>query len=349
MIALVHGPDAALAQAAVATLVAAHDPSSANTSRFDARETSLPQITAAAGSAAFFGGGRVVVVSDLMQRVSRGGGKAGTDDGDEGEGGAGVLDLGPLFAAVPSDNLLVLVDATLAAVPAAVKRAAPANAIVRAGEPPRGHALLAWIGDAAQAAGGKLDPKAARLLVETLYPQSWSAKPANPRYDRPPDTALLRNEVAKLVLAAHPEPVTVEHVRSMVAGAPDDRIFRFVEAAEGGRLGPALVELGRLLAAGEEPAKLTAQLYQQIELAAVLAAGPGVDPVAAGRDLGLSNPARMAGIAGGRGRRGNDGAYAAVAAASATDRRLKRGRLRHPEDALYGLLAGPAGNDDGGT
>jgi DNA polymerase III delta subunit len=87
-----------------------------------------------------------------------------------------------------------------------------------------------------------------------------------------------------------------EHVRSLISGAPDDRIFRFVEAAESGRLGPALKELDQLLAAGEEPAKLAAQLYQQIELVAVLAAGPQIDPMATGRALGLSNPSRMAGI-----------------------------------------------------
>lgn len=351
MIALVHGPDAALAQAEVTRLRLAHDPSGDNTSFLDGRETPPPQIAAAAGSAGFFGGGRVVVVSDLMQRASRAGGKSAGDEARTAEGDetAGAIDLAPLFAAVPAEHLLVLVDATLAAVPAAVKRAAPTDVTVFGGEPPRGQALLALLAATARAVGGTLDAKTARLLAETLYPQTWSAKPSNPRYDRPPDTALLRNEVEKLALAAYPDPVTPEHVRSLVSGAPDDRIFRFVEAAEGGRLGPALKELDQLLAAGEEPAKLSAQLYQQIELAAVLAAGPQVDPTATGRALGLSNPSRMAGIAGGRGRRDSAGAFAAVAAAASADRRLKRGRLRHPEDALYRLLAGAADDERGGT
>lgn len=351
MIALVHGPDAALAQAEVARLVAAHDPAGDNTSQLDGREEALPQIVAAIGSAGFFGGGRVVVVSDLMQRAARPASKSAVDNAGatESEEAVGTIDLAPLFRAVPPENLLVLVDAALAAVPASIKRTVPADAVVRAGEPPRGQALLALLSDTARAAGGMLDGRTARLLAETLYPQTWSAKPSNPRYDRPPDTSLLRNEVEKLTLAAHPDPVTADHVRSMVSGAPDDRIFRFVEAAEGGRLGPALKEMDQLVAAGEEPAKLMAQLCQQIELVAVLAAGPQEDPVATGRALGLSNPSRMAGIAGGRGRREAAGAFAAVAAATSADRRLKRGRLRHPEDGLYRLLAGAADDERGGT
>src|SRR5688500_18557014 len=111
MIALVHGPDAALARAAVAKLVAAHDPDGTNTSHLDARDVSLPQIIAAAGSAGFFGVGRVVVVHDLIAKASRTSGKASTADGDEadGSGASPALDLAPLFAAVPEENLLILV------------------------------------------------------------------------------------------------------------------------------------------------------------------------------------------------------------------------------------------------
>lgn len=348
MIALVHGPDAALAQAEVARLCLSHDSTGDNTTHLDGRETTPQRVAAAVGSVAFFGGSRVVVVTDLMQRAARPTGKDAVDNArpGDGEGASGAIDLAPLFGAVPSQNLLVLIDPTLATVPASVKRAAPADVSVFGGEPPRGQALLAFLSKTASAVGGSLDPKAARLVAETLYPQTWATKPSNPRYDRPPDTSLLRNEVEKLALAAHPGPVTPEHVRSLTAGAPDDRVFRFVEAAEGGKLKPALMELDQLLAAGEEPAKLSAQLYQQIELVAVLAAGPAIDPIATGRALGLSNPSRMAGIGGGRGRRDAAAAFAAVGSALSTDRRLKRGRLRHPEDALYGLLAGAADDEN---
>lgn len=347
MIALIHGPDAAIARAETTRLAVEHDPAGAETSRLDGRETALPAIIAAIGSAGFFGGGRVVVVHDLMARSSRGKGAAADDDGTDAP--TGGLDLTPLFAAVPPENLLILVDAGLLSVPAAVKRAAPRDALVIAAEPPRGRALLDWIAATARAAGGDIDPRTAQLLAETLYPQTWSNKPNNPRYDRPPDTDLLRNEIEKLVLAAHPDPIAAGHIRSLVGGAPDDRIFRFVEAADAGNLAVAVVELERLLAAGEEPAKLLAQIDQQIELGAVLAAGSHLDPIAAGRAIGLSNPNRMGGIAASRRGLGAGAAFAAVANATETDRALKRGRLRRPEDALYAVLAAAANRIRGGT
>lgn len=337
MIDLIVGPDAAAAHAAAAKLLAEHDPDGSNTSRLDGREVSPADVASAIGSLGFFGGRRVVLVRGLMTRAARSRpGAAEHDETDEPTSRPGALDLGPLLAAVPEQNLLILLDPELAAVPAAVKRAAPASARVAAFDPPRGRALVEWLRRVAHDAGGEMAPEAAKLLAERLYPQSWANKPTNPRYDRPPDTILLRNEVEKLVLAADPDPVRREHVVALTPGAADDRLFRFLEAAGAGpsRLQAALVELERLLDAGEEPAKLGAQLAQQVELAALLDAAPGKDPVAIGRDLGLANPARMSGIAGGR-----RGAVAtvgtAIAATLAADRGLKRGRLRQPTDALY--------------
>ena len=74
-----------------------------------------------------------------------------------------------------------------------------------AGEPPRGPALIAWIEATAQSR-----PKAALTAVlHNDWPRRsirrrWERKPSNPRYDRPPDLALLRAEIEKLALAAHP-------------------------------------------------------------------------------------------------------------------------------------------------
>ena len=341
MIALIHGPDAATARAEAARLAASHDPDAVNTSRFDGRETALSDLVTAIGSLGFFGSPRVVVVHDLMARAARGAGTGSTGDSDEAANTLRppTLDLAPLFAAVPEQNLLILVDPTLTAIPATVKRAVPRDVVVVGAEPPRGPSLVSWLIRAAEEAGGEMDRQTAQFLAETLYPQTWVTKPANPHFDRPPDTELLRNEVEKLLLAAHPGPVTTRHIREMILGRPDERIFRFVEAAVGGQLETAVVELERLLAVGEEPAKLAAQIYQQVELAAVAAAGQRVDPVAIGRALGLSNPNRMVGVAASRRGRSADSAYAAVGSAVAVDRDLKRGRMRQPDDALYALLA----------
>ncbi|MBA3414021.1 MAG: hypothetical protein H0U10_02200 [Chloroflexia bacterium] len=334
MIVLVHGPDAAIARGNVADLVRASDPEDANTSTFDGKETPLPQIISAAGSAGFFGSGRVVVVRDLMSRAR--GGKNPSDDAEE-MGQPGALDLGPLFAVVPPENLLILVDPALAAVPAAVRKAAPKDVRVISGEPPRGRDLIGWIVRAATEAGGEIDAAAAKLLVESLYPQTWATKPNNPRYDRPPDLDLLRSRVETLLLFAHPAPIGVTHVRALTDGAPDDRIFRFVEAAAAGNLRVAMAELEALLLAGEEPAKLMAQVFGQVELGAVAEAGGRIDPAAIGRQIGLSNPAQMTAIARGR-QTARTPAAAAVGAALETERGFKTGRLRQPTDALLALL-----------
>lgn len=335
MIVLVHGPDAASARAKVAAVLADRDPSGENTSWFDAADTPLPQLVVAAGSAGFFGVGRVVVVRDLMAKASRG--KGGTSASVD-EPAAGSLDLGPLFAAVPPENTLVLLDPGLSSLPAAVKKAAPKDATVVGCEPPRGGDLVAWIERTAQEAGGGIEREAARLLAATLFPQSWQGKPNNPRFDRPPDLDLLRSRVETLVLFAYPEPVNAGHVRELAPGAPDDRIFKFVEAAANGDVGVAARELEHLLRAGEEPAKLVAQVMGQIELGAVAAAGAGTDPAELGRRLGLANPNQLVAIA--RSQRG--GAGRRVRTALETDRAFKTGRLRQPADALVALMVGLA-------
>ena len=290
MIVLVHGPDALLARDEVAKLVAKHDPDGLNTTTLDGREVTLSAVISAIGSVGFFSPSRVVVVRNLMARATRG---AAQTAGDQTDDTSAILDLSPLFTAVPNQNVLILVDTELAAIPAAVKKAAPADVTVIAAAVPRGRPLVDWVVRTAEAAGGAIERRAAEALLQALYPQTWSAAPSNPRYDRPPDSEHLGNEIERLLLYAHPHPVTVAHVRDLVERGPNDRVFRFIDAVVAGQLDAASSELEQLLLAGEEPAKLAAQLHQQVELAALLAAAPvGTAPADVGKAVGLSNPSR---------------------------------------------------------
>jgi DNA polymerase III delta subunit len=332
VIYLIHGPDAASARQAAEEAARRHDPDGANTSRFDAAETSLSQIVIAAGSAGFFGPGRVVLVRDLMSKA-KGRTAAG---GDEESSSTGSLDLAPLFAGTPPENILILVDPALGSVPAAVKRAGKDATIIGC-EPPRGRDLIRWAVSAARESGGEISEDGARELIASLYPQTWQAKPSNPRYDRPPDLDLLRTRIETLVLFAHPEPVSQQHVRSLVEGAPDDRIFAFVEAAANGDIAAAARQLEQLLAAGEEPAKLAAQVFSQIELGAIAGAAAGRDPADAGRQIGLSNPNQLTAIS--RSRRGGpQNILPQVLSALESDRNFKTGKLRQPIDELHDIL-----------
>jgi DNA polymerase III delta subunit len=334
VIAIDHGPDALLVRQAVAKIVKAHDPDGTATSRIDGKSTPLPQIIAQVASVGFFGAGRVVVVDDLLARAAKP--IKGSDDAD-----SGSIDIGPLFAAVEQNNSLILVDQTLHSVPVAVRKLMPSSVDVVAGEPPRGPNLLRWISATAKSAGVEIDQRAAQVLGSRLYPQTWQQKPNNPRYDVPPDLDRLTQEIEKLAVAALPGSITAEHVERLVAAVADDQLFRFTDALVRRQTRTAVAELEKLLGSGEEPYAIVAQAMQQAELAVVAEHISGKDPVAAGRDLGLSNPARMSSVASSRRGLARGSAQTDLEQALAVDRQVKRGGLRQPEDALYSLIATP--------
>jgi DNA polymerase III delta subunit len=260
-----------------------------------------------------------------------------------------------LFESVAEGNVLILVDQPLGSIPAAIKKVTPPDTHLFGGEPPRGAALIDWLLRQAEKAGSRIDTKTARLLAERTFPQTWTAKPSNPAYDRPPDLDRLRNEVDKLALAAHPNPITSDVVESMVASASEDRLFPFIEAVVTSRLTEAIPALESFQASGEDAGRLIAQVFQQVELAAALpVAGAGHDPAAIGKDLGLANPNRMIGVAK-TARRGRIAPTRMLTIVLDTDRKTKRGVLRHGDDVIYHLVtaetapASDASNDRGGT
>jgi DNA polymerase III delta subunit len=339
VIALIVGPDALSARTEAQRLAAEADPSGLNIVRMDGKTSDLGEVAAAVSTVSFFGGGRVVVVEDLMTRYS----KTKDDDGASSAKSSGK-DFSTLFESVPEGNSLILIDASLGTVPAAIKKAAPAHAILFGGEPPRGNDLIKWLQREAKAVGSSIDNEAARRLAELTFPQTWQAKPNNPAYDKPPDLDRLRNEILKLTLVAHPNPVSVAEVEQMVPGASEDRLFPFIEAAVSARLGEALSLLGGLQSNNEEPGRLVAQLYQQIELAAVVGgAGGSADPFDIGKEIGLSNPNRMIGVSR-TARRGRVPTAEMLRRGLYAERLTKRGHLRTPDDVLYELMSLAAAN-----
>jgi hypothetical protein len=97
--------------------------------------------------------------------------------------------------------------------------------------------------------------------------------------------------------------------------------------------------LERLTAAGEEPAMLLAQLHGQVELATVAAAAGDKSADMAARDLGTIAPGRMSAVMASTKRQGPRTQHA-IDASSRTDRGLKTGRIRKPDDALHNVLLG---------
>ncbi len=336
MIFFVHGPDRLLAREAALRIASEVDPEGTSTSWLDGRETTFDRIVSVIGTSTFFGAPRTVVVTDMLARASKE--SDGVDPGDSVEGTRprGVPGLETLISAVPEQNALVLLEPSLTSVPASFKSMAPGATII-AGEPPRGPALLAWIEHAALRSESRIDRRTAQLLARSLYPQTWDRKPNNLRYDRPPDLEFLGQEIEKLALAAHPGPITSEHIGALTSNGPDQRVFRFLDAALAGDLRVGLEELERLTAAGDEPAMLLAQLLGQMELAPVAwtAAAKSADAVA--RDLGAIAPGRMSAVMNSTSRQGSR-VQRSPEIGSAIDRNLKTGRTRRPADALYQML-----------
>lgn len=329
MIAVVLGPDSSMVRSEIRRRVDEADPSNQSTSTIDGKVAGLGDVRMAVASVGFFGAGRVIVVEDLIARL----GKQGARDGGE------TPDWDALFDAVPEATTLILSDPSLTSLPAAVQKALPKQAATIACEPPRGRELLRWMQAHAQDEQSSMDDSTARMLAETLYPQSWTNKARNPAFDRPPDLDQLGNEIAKLALCAGQERITGEHIRSMTVQGDADQIFAFIDAASAGRLDQAILELDRLIAAGEDPYKLLAQLSQNIEMSVVLGASAGRPPADVGRSLKLANANRMNAVA--RGLRGQPAHLAprAAMALKSADRRIKTGKLRDPVDALYESIA----------
>jgi DNA polymerase III delta subunit len=351
VIVLIVGPDAASARAETELHLRQHDPGGLNTTRVDGKTISIDEAISAVSTPSFFGGSRVIIIDDLMARASKGG------SGDDGEPAASAkgFAFAKLFESVADGNVLILVDQTLGSVPAAVKKVAPPEARIFGGEPPRGADLISWLQRQAEKSGSSIDNRTARLLADRTFPQTWTAKPSNPAYDRPPDLDRLRNEIDKLALAAHPNAITAAIVETMVASAAEDRLFPFVEAVVTSRIADAIPALESFQASGEDAGRLIAQVFQHVELAAALpSSGSAHDPAAIGKDLGLSNPNRMHGVAK-TARRSRIAPLRMIRIALDTDRKTKRGALRHGDDVLYHLvtaeMAPPdeSNNERGGT
>ena len=345
MIYFIHGPDRLLAHESALAIVAEIDPDGSNTSWLDGREITVDRIVSIIGSTTFFGTPRIVLVSDLLTRASKE--PDSTDPSDEMQSSRprGSSGLESLIAAVPDQNVLILFEPNLNSVPASFRSTAPQATII-AGEPPRGRALIDWLERAALRSESQIDGRTAQRLAESIYPQTWDRKPNNPRYDRPPDMAHLSQEIEKLALAAHPGPITDEHIAALTSSGPDQRVFRFLDAALAADLRGALHEMELLSAAGEEPAMLLAQLLGQVELASVAAAAgdKGADMVA--RDLGTVAPGRMSAVMASTRRLGIR-AQRAAEVGSRTDRGLKTGRIRKPEEALHDVVLGLGGDGTG--
>lgn len=328
MIVIILGPDAGLAHRTLKRVLKDRDPSGQSTSFLDGSSQGIRAVINDISSIGFFSAGRVVVAEGLIARL----GKQGSKD-------AGAVPAWKeLYESVPDASTLVLMDPSLTDLPSLAKKPLPKHAIVELSKPPRGPKLVDWIVNTARTAGGSMDKATAQHLAMSMFPAGWATEPRNPLYDRPPNMEQLENEIHKLVLAAHPEPVTREIVNAMTPREEQDQIFNFLDAAAAGNVPVAMQEMEKLILVGEDPAKLLAQLMGNIEIASVVAAGGHKPSAEIAKDIALANPRRVNSIQ--QGLRGMSSGIAQSRSAIARDAdyRLKHGEVKEPIDALYDTI-----------
>lgn len=330
MITVILGPDAALARRALAEVLRELGASDLSTDRLDSNATSAEALLAAVTAAPFFGDRRTVVVEGLIDSSNQKASK--TSRRAEG------ADLGRLLSSKPPSTNLILYSPNVGSLTAAVRRSIPDDADIRISACPRGHQLVRLAQSLAQEHGAEIAERDARLLLNRLFPGDWQDVSSNPAFDRPPSIELLENELAKLALAAYPNAITEETIEHSTPSRAADRMFPLLDAAIRGDRMAALGELTSTLRSGEEPARVLAQVYQQIELSvgAVASGRPSNGPDAA-KALGITSSYRFGKLAEAVAR-GKRSPLEQLRLALEVDRRLKTGVLRTPEDALTSIV-----------
>jgi len=332
------GSDRALAKQALNRQLAQLDPSGMDTDRIDAASNSFDALYAAVTAAPFFGTQRVIVLNGMLAQASAKGGRGAKAKPDSA--------VSRLVAAIPETNNLILFDPDLAELSAALKKQLPAGFSVSVNEAPRGAALVELAQRMATENGSKLDNATARAVLDRLFPAYWPQAPMNRAFDKPPSVEQLETEIAKLALASYPDPISVEIATEMIPQRSEERIFPLLDAVIAGNQRGALIETDNATKAGEDAGRTMAQLYQQIELAvAAKANGRPTDPLQAGRALGLTNANRMRPV-------DKAAQQARVAPARQlrlaleSDRKLKSGRVRNPDEGLVDLVVRVTGSTE---
>lgn len=330
MLFIILGSDRALAKRALDRQLAKLDATGIATDRIDANSQSFDGLLAAVTAAPFFGSQRVIVLSGMLGQAAGKGGRSSKGKSDS--------DLARLVSSVPDSTHLILFDPELAELSAALKKQLPTDVPVSINDAPRGGALVELAQRIAAEHDSKLDQTTARVILDRLFPAYWPQAPMNRAFDKPPSVEQLETEIAKLALASFPDPITIDIVQEMIPQRNEERIFPLLDAVIGGNQRAALIETQNAQRAGEDASRTTAQLYQQIELAvAATAHGRPPDLLQAGRALGLSNANRMRPVSQAAQRAAVPPAHQ-LRMALESDRKIKTGRIRNPDEGLVDLV-----------
>jgi DNA polymerase III delta subunit len=156
--------------------------------------------------------------------------------------------------------LMLRHQGTLPARSVFMKLASGADWTVEAYPAPRGRELVEWVSARAQRAGAMIDQAAAEDLLQRLFPNVWRQEG---RYETLTiDMRLLATEVEKLACAADGA-IESALVDELILDRSGYTPFKLADDVFEGRTEAALRELDQVLATGEPPERLLAQLARE--------------------------------------------------------------------------------------
>lgn len=260
MLYLLHGPDEYSIQQTIAGLkVQLGDPELAalNTTVLDGRRASVAEVITAADALPFLAARRLVIVEGLLAQWSHG--RRQPDEDPEAdlspvESGASAQ-LCAYLEHMPDTTWLVLVESDIdrrtAVFKLAQKLQAQERAVVREYQALDKDGLVRWVRQRIQAAGGRIEDRAAALLAELV---------GN-------DLRLLGQETDKLLAYAGGErAITVADVEALCSYVPEANIFHLVDALGRRDRRAALRLLHRLLDEGQAALYLLTMITRQFRI-----------------------------------------------------------------------------------
>lgn len=259
MSVLLYGDDELRIDERIQSLRDAIDPQGLSTSVIDVQASTAGEVAAACHSSPFFGGQRVVVLRQPIATPRR-----GTDSDAEEEAGGRVpwSELVAILKSSPATTVVLMRHLGLLK-PSHYAR----KAIKSLGwneEPyfvPRGGELLAWATDRARSRGADLRADAAEALLDLLHPGAW--RKAAGRFETDiPDTRLIASEIEKLVDASDGA-IDSDLVRALVVDRGGYVAFELNNAVFAGHTSRALVELEKMLEAGQPAEMIVASLASE--------------------------------------------------------------------------------------
>lgn len=230
------------------------DTSGLGTVALDVSTATPDEILTACHSAPFFGAGRTVILKNISSTAGKGSRRSSNQ--------VEWAEVERVISTTPETTTVILrADENLASNSVIVKAGKKLGWQVETFAVPRGEELARWVAERGHREGVSFSKNAAISLLTRLYPTSWRQES---RFDATViDTRMIATEVEKLACAADDGSVDEELVRRLVADRSGVTAFRLNDLTYSGQTGPALQELEQVLASGDEPERIIAQLASE--------------------------------------------------------------------------------------